>query len=82
MWSTVNMLLQGGHRDAITKKNTLNTKLLNWANRLIAAVFTQPNVSGEVSYEVSYFLELFERNVRKNNDKNKKVLLYNSWYTI
>jgi len=77
------MLLQGGHRDAITKKkNTLNTKLLNWANRLIAAVFIQPNVSGEVSYEVSHFLELFERNVRKNNDKIKKVLLYNSWYTI
>jgi len=75
------MILQGG--DVVRReKNTLNTKLLNWANRLIAAVFTQPNESGEVSYEVSHFLKLFERNVRKNNKKNKKVLLYNSGYII
>jgi len=75
------MILQGG--DVVRReKNALNTKLLNWANRLIAAVFTQPNESGEVSYEVSHFLKLFERNVRKNNKKNKKVLLYNSGYII
>jgi TorA maturation chaperone TorD len=70
------MILQKGEV-VRRKKNTLNTKLLNWANRLIEAVFAKPSESGEVSHEVTRFLELFERNVKKN-----KVLLYSSWYTI
>ena len=74
------MILQGGDAQLRKSKNNLHSKLLIWANRLIAAVFAKPDKSGVLPYEVSHFLELFER-----NDKKNKVLLSsknNSWYAI
>jgi TorA maturation chaperone TorD len=77
-WSTLIVILQRGGAQLTKSKNNLNSKLLRWADRLIAAVFAQPDKSGVLSREVSHFMELFERNDKQKN----KVLLYNSWYTI